>query len=170
MTDIEILKWRETRARAEADAEVAERFRTRAAEVRDEVNFLLASGLNEGAVEALAAFAEEDMVDFSIMVDLAAEAIKEVEPLNETTREHLAEFLDEEPWHSLAIDLDITVVLAMIEDVLQHSGRWYESSPRLPVTLAVLMDRVNLEQFRRFEAEWLLHAARYPTLEPIRWR
>jgi hypothetical protein len=154
MDNIDMLKWRESQARSLDDQALADGFAQRAAEVRQEVEFLLAAGLTEGASEALTAVAEQDMVDFSIMVDLtAAITIDGVEPLSADTRTHLEEFLDEEPWHSLAIDLDITVVLAMIEDVLQHQGRWYETSPQLPLTLATLMDRVNREQFQRFAAE-----------------
>ncbi len=153
MDNIKLLKWRESQNLVEDEA-IAAHFAERAAEVRREIEFLLTAGLTEGAEEALAAFAEGDMVDFSIMVDLASHvAIDGVEPLPGETRLHLEEFLDEEPWHSLAIDLDITVVLAMIEDVLAHEGRWYETSPKLTLTLATLMDRVDREQFQRTEAE-----------------
>lgn len=156
MDNIKLLKWRESQNLVE-DETIATHFAERAGEVRREVEFLLTAGLTEGAVAALAAFAEEDMVDFSIMVDLAADiAIDGVEPLASETRLHLEEFLDEEPWHSLAIDLDITVVLAMVEDALAHEGRWYETSPKLTLTLATLMDRVDREQFQRTEAE--IHA------------
>ena len=136
MDNIEMLKWRESQARSLDDQTLAAGFAERAEEVRQEVEFLLSAGLTEGASEALTAFAEQDMVDFSIMDDLtAAITIDGVEPLSAGTRTHLEEFLDEEPWHSLAIDLDITVVLAMIEDVLQHQGRWYETSPQLPLPI-----------------------------------
>jgi hypothetical protein len=82
MSDIELLKWREGQVRAREDRALAERFAARALEVREEVEFLLAGGLTEGAEVALGAFAEEDLVDFSIMVDLAASVpIEGVPPL-----------------------------------------------------------------------------------------
>ena len=158
MDDLELLRWRESRALAvDEDAALAEEFTTRAVDVREQVAFLLGSGLTEGASEALTALAEEDMVDFCIMVDLAAGVpIDGVEPLDETTRLHLEEFLDQEPWHSLAIDNDITVAIGTIEDLLVRADAttpWYRISPQLPVTLANLMDRVNREQYLRFAGE-----------------
>jgi hypothetical protein len=154
MSDIELLKWREGQVRAREDRALAERFAARALEVREEVEFLLAGGLTEGAEVALGAFAEEDLVDFSIMVDLAASVpIEGVPPLAVAARRQLAEFLDRNPWHLLAIDLDVTVVLGMADDVLCNRARWYEISPELPVTLAGLMDRVDREQLARFAAE-----------------
>ena len=69
---------------------------------------------------------------------------------------HLEEFLDQEPWHSLAVDNDITVTLATIEDLLERMTNgepWYHVSPQLPATLANLMDRVDREQFMRFAGE-----------------
>ena len=165
MDNIALLKWRDAQRLIEDEA-VAAHFAARAGEVRQKVEFLLAGGLTEGAEAALAAFAEEDMVDFSIMVDLAANvAIDGVDSLAGDTRQHLVEFLDNEPWHSLATDLDITVVLAMIEDVLQHEGRWYETSPQLTLTLATLMDRVNRDQFQRIEAEIHERVGRHATAD-----
>ncbi len=152
--DLDILKWRG--AKSPADREIADAFAARAAEVRSQVAFLLGGGLTDGAVEALGALAEEDMVDFCIMVDLAmAVAIPDVEPLDATTQLHLREFLDGEPWRSLAIDNDITIALAMIEDLLQGDADtpWYRTSPALPALLANLMDRVDREQFARFAGE-----------------
>lgn len=156
MADVDLMKWRESRTLATDDRALSESFSERAAELRSQVSFLLGGGLTDGAVEALGALAEEDMVDFCIMVDLAgAIDITDVAPLDAETRLHLSEFLDREPWRSLAVDNDMTVVLAMIEDILLQStsAPWYRVSPQLPVTLANLMDRVDREQYLRFAAE-----------------
>jgi hypothetical protein len=163
--ELNILKWRESKAIAVEDRALAEQFATRAAEVRSEVDFLLSGGLTEGASEALAALAEEDMVDFCIIVDLAGGvAIDGVVPLDPDTRMHLTEFLDEEPWRSLAVDNDITIALAMIEETVHRSDHepWYRTSPQLPVTLANLMDRVDREQYQRFSSELELRLQRHP--------
>lgn len=165
MEELDILKWRESKAMAVEDRALAEQFAARAAEVRSEVDFLLSGGLTEGASEALAALAEEDMVDFCIIVDLAGGvAIDGVVPLDADTRMHLTEFLDEEPWRSLAVDNDITVALAMIEETVARSDRepWYRTSPQLPVTVANLMDRVDREQYLRFSSEVDLRLQRHP--------
>jgi hypothetical protein len=154
--DLELLRWRESRALAIEDRALAEEFAGRAAELRSQVNFLLGGGLTEGAIEALGALAEEDMVDFCILVDLAAGiTIAGATPLDAETRLHLTEFLDEEPWRSLAVDNDITIALATIEDMLLQSDEapWYRVAPQLPVTLANLMDRVDREQYIRFAGE-----------------
>jgi hypothetical protein len=154
--DLDLLKWRDSRALAIEDRALAEEFATRAADVRSQVCFLLSGGLTEGADEALAALAEEDMVDFCIMVDLATGVeISGIAPLDPQTRLHLTEFLDEEPWRSLAVDNDITIALATIEDMLVRCEQapWYRTAPQLPVTLANLMDRVDREQYIRFAAE-----------------
>lgn len=62
------------------------------------------------------------MGDFCIMVDLAqAVAIPGVEPLGKDTVEHLREFLETEPWHSLLVDNDVTVAhtgVRLPDDVL----------------------------------------------------
>lgn len=165
MEELDLLKWRESKAMAVEDRALAEQFATRAAEMRSEVEFLLSGGLTEGASAALAALAEEDMVDFCIIVDLAGGvAIDGVPPLDADARLHLGEFLDEEPWRSLAVDNDITVALAMIEEaVLRSEGEpWYRTSPQLPVTLANLMDRVDREQYQRFAGELDLRLQRHP--------
>src|SRR5262244_2079597 len=105
MEDLELLKWRESRTLAVEDRALAEEFASRASDLRSQVSFLLSGGLTEGAIEALGALAEEDMVDFCILVDLAAGIpIGGIEPLDAETRLHLTEFLDEEPWRSLAVD------------------------------------------------------------------
>jgi hypothetical protein len=169
MDDLEILKWRESKLLAVDDAALADEFAARAAEMRSQVEFLLSGGLTEGAEEALAALAEEDMVDFCIMVDLAGGvAIGGLEALDAQTQLHLSEFLDEEPWRSLSVDNDIIIALAMIEDVLVQGDHvpWYRASPQLPVTLANLLDRVSREQYVRFAAEFEERLARYPHRAP----
>ena len=142
------------------DAAHHEAFVARARELRDEIEFLARNGLNEGAEVALGTLAEQDMADFCIMVDLAADvSIDDVVSLDPETRLHLAEFLDNEPWHSLMVDTDMTVALAMIEDVAAGtegpaSGRaWYEVSPNLMRVTARVLDQANAEQVRRFAGE-----------------
>ena len=96
------------------------------------------------------------MADFCIMVDLAADvAIDDVAPLEPETRLHLAEFLDNEPWHSLMVDTDLTVALAMIEDLAAGGDTrpWYEVSPDLVRVTARVLDQANAEQIRRFAGE-----------------
>jgi hypothetical protein len=165
MGDLDLLKWRESRVLSVEDDALAEAFAVRAADVRGQVCFLLGGGLTEGADEALAALAEQDMVDFCIMVDLAAGmAIPGVEPLDAQTALHLNEFLDEEPWHSLQIDNDITIALATVEDMILQSkdAPWYRIAPQFPVALANLMDRVNREQYLRFAGELEARLQRHP--------
>jgi hypothetical protein len=165
MEDLDLLKWRGSKALALEDRALADEFSARADEVRAQVVFLLGGGLTEGASDALATIAEEDMVDFCVMVDLAGGTeIDGVTPLDATTRLHLAEFLELEPWRSLSVDNDITIALAMIEETLATADAtpWHRSSPHLPVTLANLMDRVDREQYLRFAGELQprLHAHR----------
>jgi hypothetical protein len=165
MPDMDLLKWRGSRALAPEDRALADAFAARAADVRAQVEFLLGGGLTEGAEESLSALAEQDMVDFCIMGDLAAGIdIDGVEPLDAETRQHLEEFLDEEPWRSLGIDNDITIVLATIEDMLLRADEapWYRVAPQLPVTLANLLDRVNREQYLRFVAELQARLKKHP--------
>ncbi len=148
--------YRRLHVESERDREQAAEFARRAAEVREEVTFLLRGGLTDGAIEALGALAEGDMADFCIMVDLAeGVAIPEVEPLDEDSRLHLAGFLDDDPWHSLAVDIDIPVVLAMLEEVAAQGGelRWFEVVPNLVEVMSNLLERANREQFGRFAAE-----------------
>jgi hypothetical protein len=149
-------RWREAR-RQGVDDELRDQFVRRALEVRDQVLFLLAGGLSEGAEEALAAIAEQDMLDFDLLVDLSAGVpIDGVPPLPDGVRSALEVFLGREPWRSLAIDHDITVVLAMIETVAFDPQRrpWYESAPHLYRVLAEVMDRVNGEQCARVIGEF----------------
>ena len=153
--------WRELNRRVQAakkdDLERASEFAERAQEVRDEVEFLLGAGLSEGAEQALNSLAEEDMTDFCIMVDLAEPIeIPNVVPLHKDTRKHLHNFLDNEPWHSLVIDNDITVALASLDDVGATSSNrpWYEQAPHLVELMARLLDQVNKEQLIRFVGEY----------------
>ena len=147
-----------------------EAFVSRAQELRDEIEFLARNGLNEGAEETLGTLAEQDMTDFCIMVDLAADvSIDDIVPLDAETRLHLTEFLDNEPWHSLAVDTDMTVALAMIEDVAAGPRElpWYEVSPNLMRVTARVLDQANAEQVRRFAAELnALHEASGTSVPP----
>ena len=153
--------WREFNRRMqtarEDDAAQAEEFATRAAEVREEVTFLLSAGLSEGAEEALNALAEGDMNDFCILVDLAEPIdIPDVEPLDEEVRKQLHNFLDGEPWHSLVIDNDITVTLASLDAIGANPTNrpWYEQAPHLVELMARLLDQVNKEQLMRLVGEY----------------
>lgn len=138
------------------DADISDDFGQRAAEVRESVEFLLSNGLNEGAEMALGTMAEEDMGDFCIMVDLAqGVAIPGVEPLDDDTAEHLGEFLETEPWHSLLVDNDVTVAIAMLEDVAVRAdeGPWYRVCPNMARVMAAVLDEVNVEQMNRLVGE-----------------
>jgi hypothetical protein len=149
--------WRDlTHQQANEDGETAAAFAERAAELRDELEFLLNGGLSEGAEEALGALAEQDMSDFCIMVDLSQEKdLPGVEALAPDTRETLQKFLDHEPWHSLMVDTDLTVALAMYEDlaIREDNLPWYEVSPNLVRITARVLDQANAEQVRRFAGE-----------------
>ena len=141
-------------ATREEDAAHHAAFIARAAEVSEQIEFLARNGLNEGAVEALGALAEQDMVDFCIMVDLAADvAMDDVPSLRPNTRQHLQEFLDSEPWHSLMVDNDLVVALAMVESVAAAGKPWYEASPNLARVVARVLDQASAEQVQRFAGE-----------------
>ena len=159
--------WRELNRRVQTakreDEEHATAFAERAQELRDELEFLLSAGLSEGAELSLNALAEEDMSDFCIMVDLAEPIdIPGVTPLAEQTREHLHNFLDGEPWHSLVIDNDITVALASLDAIgASVSNRpWYEQAPHFVEMIARLLDQVNKEQLLRLVGEYNVLATR----------
>ena len=124
--------------------------------MRERIVFLLENGLNEGAEASLAAMAEEDMGEFCIMVDLAqGVSIPGIVPMQKETAEHLQEFLDHEPWHSLQVDNDVTVTIAMLEDVSVRAdeGPWYEICPNMARVAAATLDQVNKEQMQRFAGE-----------------
>lgn len=159
--------WRELNRRVQhakqEDEEQATAFAERAQEMRDQLEFLLSAGLSEGAEQSLNALAEEDMSDFCIMVDLAEPIdIPDVAPLAEQTRQHLHNFLDGEPWHSLVIDNDITVALASLDAIgATASNRpWYEQAPHLVELIARLLDQVNKEQLLRLVGEYNALASR----------
>lgn len=138
------------------DAEHAAQFVSRAQELAAEIETLVQNGLNEGAEEALGALAEQDMSDFCIMVDLSQDVhIDDVPRLDPEARLHLEEFLDEEPWHSLMVDTDLTVTLAMLEDLALREDNlpWYRVSPNLARILARVLDQANTEQVMRFAGE-----------------
>ena len=141
---------------ADTDTALSDAFAQRALEVRESVEFVLNNGLNEGAETALGTLAEEDMADFCIMVDLAQSVtIPGVEPLGKDTAEHLREFLETEPWHSLLVDNDVTVAIAMLEDVAVRSdeGPWYRVCPNMVRVLAAVLDEANAEQMQRLMGE-----------------
>ncbi len=148
---------------AVADDEIAAQFQSRAQELRVELIDLLAAGLSDGVCVALSALAEEDMVDFCIMVDLAEPvALNGVEPLPEHTRQLLAQFLDDEPWHSLSVDHDITVTLALLDSVgvQPAQAHWYLYAPGLFDLLGRTCARASKEQFMRLVGEYQALAER----------
>lgn len=149
--------WRDlTHQQVAHDEDDAAAFTERAGELRDEVEFLLSRGLSEGAEEALGALAEQDMSDFCIMVDLSQEMdLPGITPLANATRKHLEQFLDHEPWHSLMVDTDLTVALAMYENLAMREDNlpWYDVSPNLVRITARVLDQANVEHLRRFAGE-----------------
>ncbi len=148
---------REMREAHEADDDLAAAFDERAAELVERVEFLLAAGLSEGAGEALSALAEQDMTDFCILVDLADESTStRFGELSETARSALAEFLSEPPWSTLAVDHDITIALALLDEVgsLASNRPWYEYAPNLAALTGRVLDRAHDEQLERFVGEY----------------
>ena len=154
---IRFWNWRDlTHQQVAHDDDDAAAFTERAEELRAEVEFLLSGGLSEGAEEALGALAEQDMSDFCIMVDLSQEMdLPGVTPLANTTRKHLEQFFDHEPWHSLMVDTDLTVALAMYENLAMREDNlpWYEVSPNLVRITARVLDQANAEHLQRFAGE-----------------
>lgn len=156
---LEFFKWRldalDQHQRSD-DRRLLESFAARAQEIAEGVSFLLQGGLSAGAEESLGAMAEQDMDDFCIMVDLAqGVALPGVPPLDKDTGEHLREFLDHEPWHSLLVDNDITVAIAMLEDIASRAdeGPWYRVCPNMARVVAAVLDQANAEQMQRFAGE-----------------
>lgn len=148
--------YRRLHVESESDREQAAAFAERAAEVRDEIEALLRNGLNDGAKDALGTLAEEDMNDFCIMVDLSEGVeIPDVGPLDEERRLHLKEFLDDEPWHSLAVDTDMAVAFAMLEQVASdpEARPWHQICPNLVWVMSDLLARASTEQVARFAGE-----------------
>lgn len=156
--NVRVFAWRDFHRRMNIatpeDVEQARQFAERAGEVRAEVAFLLQRGLTQGAATALGALAEQDMLDFGILLDLAEPvSIPEVEPLDNETRRHLAEFLDDEPWHSLAVDTDVAVALGILKAVAASQAPWFEASPEVVRVVASAMARASAEQLQRFAGE-----------------
>ena len=147
--------WRDyhRRGRSAAYEQASEYFRDRAQEVADLVSGLLSGGLSEGAEEALAALAEEDAQDFCILIDLAEGVeIPGVNALEDDRLEALQMFLDHEPWHSLMVDVEISLCIAMLEDYgrTPEDVPWYRSHPEVVSVCAQMLDGVNQEQLNRF--------------------
>lgn len=153
LTELREALERRDRAHQEDDGALARRFAERAEEVRAQLEFLTGGGLQEGTEEALSSMAEQDMTDFCLMVDLAeGVAIQGVQPLSPGTRETVRQFLQHEPWHTLAVDNDVTVLIAMVEEVMLRGDDAIRGGD-LPHVAADVLDRVNEEQFGRFLGE-----------------
>jgi hypothetical protein len=141
----------------EEDVQVQEDFSSQAQRVREQVEFLIGGG--SGTEEALATLAEQDMINFCVLVDLAeGVVIAGVEPLPSTSRERLNRFIHEEPWRSLAVDNEISVALALLDSVgAPEPGA---SIKRLPAGLLDVVEsvfeNVDSEQFGRFTQEYRL--------------
>ncbi len=134
----------------------AEYYLLRASEIRDIVYDVLGAGLSDGAVQALADLAEEDSVDFSILVDLASNVhIPGVAPLDEREALKLGQFLREEPWRSLEVDTEIAVCLAMLRAYGESEEEtiWHMGDPHLLKSISRAFDGVNKEQLGRFVSE-----------------
>ncbi len=163
-------RWRHTNQRRaferlqhEEDHAVAEEFADRARSLRDQLEPMLHQGFNEGIETVLTTVAEQDMTDFSIMVDLAEPvSIEGVEPLPEESRAVLERFLEQDPWHSLAIDHDIYVALALLDSVGTEptDAPIYRLAPGILDLLAKLLASVNQEQLMRFVGEYEVLANR----------
>ena len=152
-----LLGWRDylhirpDKIRGSADAYCA-----RAEEIRDIIAQVLHAGFSTGAEQALTDLAEEDSVDFCIMVDLANHVdIPGIEPLDKEDTIHLLQFLEAEPWRSLVVDTEIAVSLAMLRAYGESEEEtiWYMGDPHLLSTLSKTFESVNKEQFGRFIAE-----------------
>lgn len=152
-----LLGWRDylhthvDRVRGDADY-----YLLRAGEIRDIVHDVLGAGLSEGAVQALTDLAEEDSVDFSIMVDLGAGVhIPGVAALEESKAAKLRQFLEQEPWRSLAVDTEIAVCLAMLRGYGESEEEtiWHMGDPHLLKSISRAFDGVNSEQLGRFVSE-----------------
>lgn len=129
---------------------------SRAQELRETIAVVLAGGLSEGAEQALTDLAEEDSVDFCIMMDLASGVqIPGVERLKSEDESHLHQFLHEEPWRSLEVDIEIAVCMAMLRTYGENEEDtiWYESDPHLLKSMSQAFQGVNREQLGRFVAE-----------------
>ena len=152
-----ILGWRDyLHARSDRVQVDAEYFVDRASEIRDQLEFVLANGLNEGAEASLGELAEEDMVDFCIMADLANHVdIPGVEQLAPETARCLEQFFVNDPWHALMADVEINVCLAMLRAYGESEGEtiWHLNDPYLLTAISRALDDCNEEQLGRFVAE-----------------
>lgn len=152
-----LLGWRDfLHARSEQVESDAEYFCDRAREMREEIEFVLANGLNEGAEDSLGELAEEDMVDFCIMADLANHVdIPGVEPLSAETARCMEQFLANDPWHALLADAEIVVCLAMLRAYgeSERDTIWHRNDPYLLTAISRALDDCNEEQLGRFVAE-----------------
>ena len=141
----------------------SEYYLIRAQEVRDMVGTVLRGGLSEGAEQSLTDLAEEDSVDFCILVDLASGLdIPGVDHLDAEDASKLNQFLHQEPWRSLEVDTEIAVCLAMLRSYGESDEEtiWYMGDPHLLKSISRAFDGVNREQLGRFVAEINALAAR----------
>ncbi len=152
-----LLGWRDylhvRRDRVRGDVEY---YCTRAEEIRELVSDVLGAGLSEGALKALSDLAEEDTVDFCIMVDLANEIdIPDVAALHKEDSAKLRQFLSMEPWRSLQVDTEIAVCLAMLRAYGESDEEtiWHMGDPHLLRSISLVFETVNKEQLGRFAAE-----------------
>ena len=142
---------RQDRIRGDADY-----YCMRAQEIRASVDDVLRAGLSAGAELALSDLAEEDSVDFCIMVDLANGVdIPDVLPLDNNTQAKLYQFLAEEPWRSLEVDTEINVCLAMLRVYGENEEEtiWHMGDPHLLKSLSRAFQGCNREQLGRFVSE-----------------
>ncbi len=145
------------------DAALAAQFDERAAQLAEQVQFLAGAGLTDGARAALASLAEQDMADFCILVDLADPGFAQRWPeLSPQAREALAAFVAEEPWRSLIVDHDITIALALLDEVCGlHTDRpWYDYAPGLAAITGRALNKAHTDQLARFVGEFNVLAQR----------
>lgn len=152
-----LLGWRDylhvRRDRVRGDAEY---FCNRALELRELVVDLLGGGYTEGVEQALGDIAEEDTVDFCILVDLANQVdIPDVEALEDEDAEKLQQFIHSEPWRSLEVDTHINVCLAMLRAYGESEAEtiWHMGDPHLLRTMSRAFETTNSEQLGRFVAD-----------------
>ncbi|MFT7654285.1 MAG: hypothetical protein ACI9ON_002482 [Limisphaerales bacterium] len=152
-----LLGWRDyLHVRSDKVRGDSEYYLTQAGVVRDLVATVLQVGLSEGAEQALTDLAEEDSVDFCIMIDLAAGLdIPGVEPLVGQQKQMLSQFLAQEPWRSLEVDTEIAVCLAMLRVYGESEAEtiWHMGDPHLLKSISRAFEGVNKEQLARFVAE-----------------
>lgn len=152
-----LLGWRDfTHMHSDRVRGDAEYYCDRAGELHEELEFILSSGLNEGAEASLTHLAEEDIVDFCIMADLANHVdIPGVRSLSIETARCLEQFIASEPWHALLADTEIMVCLAMLRAYGENEEDtvWHVNEPYLLTAISRALDDCNEEQLGRFVAE-----------------